>query len=238
MASPEAVTDDTDFAKIPLQNQNENLIPALDPEHNALFAEIASEHMDALHAYAMRLTGNEYDADDLVQETFIKMMLSFSQFEDRDGEGIRPWLWTIARTRHIDHIRKNKREKAASSDMTDEAALTRRVTLKDLSDETVNPRKVAVSPLWMQGTADPEQTAVEKLGAQRRIDEVVTALEAKTGRKEFVTSALVCLLMLDEGYSREEIAPFVGVAVSTVSTQKSRILGHIRSVAGAELISA
>ena len=55
----------------------------------ASFEELALPHMDAVHRMARRLVRNETEAEDLVQETFVRAFRAFDQFELRSF-GARP----------------------------------------------------------------------------------------------------------------------------------------------------
>jgi RNA polymerase sigma-70 factor (ECF subfamily) len=48
----------------------------------ARFTDLAMEHMPALYTAALRMTRNPADAEDLVQETFLKAYRSFDRFEE------------------------------------------------------------------------------------------------------------------------------------------------------------
>jgi len=62
----------------------------------------------ALRRFAMKLTRNEYRADDLVQETFLKAWANREKFSL--GTELRGWLFTILRNAFYSDIRKYRRE--------------------------------------------------------------------------------------------------------------------------------
>lgn len=64
------------------------------------FQDAFEEHRRALHAHCYRLTGNVADADDLVQETFLRGWRSRTQYEGRAS--IRTWLYRIATNVYLD----------------------------------------------------------------------------------------------------------------------------------------
>ncbi|EOP42590.1 RNA polymerase sigma factor [Bacillus mycoides] len=70
--------------------------------------EIYSEHMQDLFRYLLSLTGDSHSAEDLMQETFYRMLVHIDYYK---GEEIRPWLFTIAYNAFIDWYRKEKKYK-------------------------------------------------------------------------------------------------------------------------------
>jgi RNA polymerase sigma-70 factor, ECF subfamily len=79
------------------------------PDTEARFAE-ALAHMRQLQVTAVRMTRNQADAEDLVQETYARAYASFHQF--RDGTNLRAWLNRILRNTFITSYRKRQREPA------------------------------------------------------------------------------------------------------------------------------
>ena len=65
----------------------------------ATFAEQAMPFMDQLFAHAMRMTRNKADAEDLVQETYLKGFRSFHTFTE--GTNLRAWLFRILTNAYI-----------------------------------------------------------------------------------------------------------------------------------------
>lgn len=71
------------------------------------FNEIALPLMDALYRTALRLTRNEKDAEDLLQETFLRAFKSFHQFTL--GTNIKAWMFKILTNLHINRYQKQAR---------------------------------------------------------------------------------------------------------------------------------
>jgi RNA polymerase sigma-70 factor (ECF subfamily) len=72
------------------------------------FEDEALVHMDLLYRVALRLTQNRSEAEDLVQETYLKAYQYFHQF-DR-GTNCRAWLLTILRNSFLNRVKKLGRE--------------------------------------------------------------------------------------------------------------------------------
>jgi RNA polymerase sigma-70 factor, ECF subfamily len=70
------------------------------------FAQAAMEHIDALYGYALTLTRDTTDAEDLVQETYLRATGAVHRPET-DGN-IKGWLFVIMRNAWLNHVR-NKR---------------------------------------------------------------------------------------------------------------------------------
>lgn len=70
------------------------------------------EHLSAMRAFAMSLTRNSSEADDLVQDTIVKAWSNIGKFEP--GTNMRAWLFTILRNTFYSLKRKRSREVADS----------------------------------------------------------------------------------------------------------------------------
>jgi RNA polymerase sigma-70 factor (ECF subfamily) len=71
-------------------------------------------YIPALQAYAMSLTRNKTNAEDLVQDTLTKAIAKFHQFQT--GTNLRAWLMTIMRNTYFTQIRKAGREPTGPTD--------------------------------------------------------------------------------------------------------------------------
>jgi RNA polymerase sigma-70 factor (ECF subfamily) len=72
------------------------------------FEEVALVHLDALYQTALRLTRSRAEADDVVQETFLRAFKSFDRFNP--GTNCRAWLFTIMRNAFLNRVRAAGRE--------------------------------------------------------------------------------------------------------------------------------
>jgi RNA polymerase sigma-70 factor (ECF subfamily) len=77
------------------------------------FGRQALEQLDALARVAAGLTNNRAEADDLVQETYLRALRAREQFEPRE-HGVRPWLLRIMHNIHITRVTRAKRQPVAT----------------------------------------------------------------------------------------------------------------------------
>jgi RNA polymerase sigma-70 factor (ECF subfamily) len=76
------------------------------PKHSQFNVEMAP-HMDVMYNYALYLTGNREEANDLLQETFLKAYRFIDKFES--GTNAKAWLYRIMRNTYINEYRRTKR---------------------------------------------------------------------------------------------------------------------------------
>ena len=136
----------------------------------APFADEAVSHLDHLYSTALRLTRNRPDAEDLVQETYVKAFRSAHRY--RAGSNLRAWLFTILRNTFRNGRRDESRhpvdaasdrldlEPPASGALDPEAAL-----LATASDETVRAALDALPRLYRQAVwlRDIEEHSYEEI---------------------------------------------------------------------------
>jgi len=160
------------------------------------FADLAMEYMPALYSAALRMTRNPSDAEDLVQDTFLKAYRAFDRFEE--GTNLKAWLYKILTNTFINNYRAAKRrpEKADVEDVED-LYLYRR--LDDLA--TAGTGRSAEEELFDRITDDDVKQAIESLPEAFRI----------------------AVLLADvEGFSYKEIADITDVPIGTVMSRIHR----------------
>ena len=81
------------------------------------FERLALPHLDTLYRVARRLTRNEHEAEDLVQETYLKAYAAFGRFEVREF-GIRPWLLKILNNTFLNRATRDKKNPKATDQQT------------------------------------------------------------------------------------------------------------------------
>jgi RNA polymerase sigma-70 factor (ECF subfamily) len=162
----------------------------------AQFSDQAMEFMPALYTAALRMTRNPADAEDLVQETFLKAYRAFGSFQE--GTNLKAWLYRILTNTFINSYRAAKRrpEKADVEDIED------LYLYKRLGDLTApNAGRSAEDELLERITDDEVKRAIESLPDPFRI----------------------AVLLADvEGFSYKEIADITEVPIGTVMSRIHR----------------
>ena len=171
----------------------------MSPERTAKagFAEEALPHLDAVYRFAIRLTGSPDEAEDLVQETFLRAFRSWDQYTR--GTKAKSWLFTICR-----NVFLRKRERAKRH----EEIISENATRADASSAGL------VSPVWSAVHAlDPEGDFFESIVDER----IIAAIEALP--EEYRTAVVLSDI---EGLPYAEIAELMDVPVGTVKSRLFR----------------
>src|SRR6266480_6807869 len=84
------------------------VVPEGDPALRARFERDAMPLLQGLYSAALRLTRNPADAEDVVQETFLRAYRGFAGF--REGTNLKAWLYRILTNSFINTYRKRQRE--------------------------------------------------------------------------------------------------------------------------------
>lgn len=163
----------------------------------ATFAELALPHMASLYNAALRMTRNPADAEDLVQETYLRAFRGFGGFEE--GTNIKAWLYRILTNTYINSYRARKRRPDESSDIDDVEALYLYRRLGGLEGATAG--RSAEEEVLDRFTEAEVKEALESLPEQFRI---------------------VVLLADVEGFSYKEIAEILGIPIGTVMSRLHR----------------
>jgi RNA polymerase sigma-70 factor (ECF subfamily) len=108
--------------------------PGKDPDLEKRFDEQAMPFLGQLYGTALRLTRNPSDAEELVQETFLRAFRAFNQFEE--GTNLKAWLYKILTNTFISSYRKRQREpQTVSADANEDFSLYDRLVEADVSPE-------------------------------------------------------------------------------------------------------
>ncbi|WP_026424471.1 sigma-70 family RNA polymerase sigma factor [Actinokineospora inagensis] len=98
-------------------------MPSTEPESAAMradrFERDAMPLLDQLYSAALRMTRNPADAEDLVQETYLKAFAAFASFSA--GTNLKAWLYRILTNTYINGYRKRQRQpvQAPTEEITD-----------------------------------------------------------------------------------------------------------------------
>ena len=112
---------------------DEQLIAAYAAGDNIAFDTLLLRHKDRLYNYIYQLVRDSDVADDIFQETFVKVITTVRQGRYHDMGKFSAWVTRIARNLAIDSFRAEKSEAAVSTDNAEVDSLNRR----ELSDETI-----------------------------------------------------------------------------------------------------
>jgi len=156
------------------------------------FEGVALLHLDLLYRAALRLTHNRAEAEDLVQETWLRALRHFDQFDP--GSNCRAWLLTILRNAFLNRLRREGREILESDMAATEAGAAR---LEEASVARSSPEEDFFQTV-LHGDVD---RALKTLPLPFRL--VVTLADL-------------------EGLTYKEVAQVLGCPIGTVMSRLSR----------------
>src|SRR5688572_18092817 len=158
------------------------------------FEELALAHLDPLFSAALRLTKNERDAEDLVQDTCMRAYRFFEKFER--GTNIKAWLFKILTNTFINRYRRRVKERTVVEGSEREAVHERFIS-RDATDFAANP----------------EQYFFDRLLS----DDVLRSIDALP-----IDFRLVVILADLQEFSYKEIAEILECPVGTVMSRLFR----------------
>jgi RNA polymerase sigma-70 factor (ECF subfamily) len=150
--------------------------PGADPENGAAeaFAQAALSHLDSLYGTALRLTRRTQDAEDLVQDTYLKAFRSAHQFEP--GTNLKAWLFTILHNTHrntrrhdgrspvdVDSEAVDRAVDAAGLDHSPEQILTRATLDEDLREALDALPEVFRQAVWLRDVEELSYSDMAKI---------------------------------------------------------------------------
>ena len=123
--------------------------------------EVVREHADRVYRLAYRLSGNRADAEDLTQETFVRVFRSLAEYTPGTFEG---WLHRITTNLFLDMVRRRQR--------------IRFDALPEDAGDRLASREAGPEQAYEQMNLDPEiQQALDELPADFRVAVVLCDLE-------------------------------------------------------------
>lgn len=116
----------------------------LSPPHDCGMSESASQgfeatclpHLPDCYAFALSLTRRRHDAEDLVQETFVRALRHFASFTP--GTNAKAWMFTILRRLHIDRYR---RARIRPTSLPDDELVDMAVGVADAGPPPIEPEQ-------------------------------------------------------------------------------------------------
>jgi RNA polymerase sigma-70 factor (ECF subfamily) len=162
----------------------------------ARFAELAMEHMGSLYTAALRMTRNPADAEDLVQETYLKAYRAFDSFQE--GTNLKAWLYRILTNTFINSYRAKKRRPDES----------------DIDD---------VENLYLYRRLGGLEGASAGRSAEEEVLDHFTEAEVKEAIESLPEQFRMAVLLGDvEGFSYKEIAEILDIPIGTVMSRLHR----------------
>jgi RNA polymerase sigma-70 factor (ECF subfamily) len=175
-------------------------LEALKAGDKAQFALLVEQNSNQIYRLALRILGNEQDAEDVLQETFIK---AFRHIQDFDGRSrLSTWLYRIATNEALMLLRKRKPDTLSVDDTTetDDGELTEPVQIVD----------------WAQLPED-ELLSSETLAY---VDQAIEALPERL--------KITFILREVEGLSTLEAAEVLNISEAALKTRLSRARLQLR----------
>src|SRR6476469_2557723 len=160
------------------------------------FPEQAMQYAPQLYSAAMRLTRNSADAEDLVQDTYLRAWRSFATFQE--GTNLRAWLYRILTNSFINKYRaKQRRPDESGMDNIEDLYLYKRLNTLD--------------------------AALASRSAEDTMFELFTDDEVKQALEDLPENFRIPVLLADvEGFSYREIAEMLDIPNGTVMSRLHR----------------
>jgi len=162
----------------------------------ATFTDQAMDFMPALYSAALRMTRNPADAEDLVQETYLKAYRAFESFQE--GTNLKAWLYKILTNTYINAYRARQRHPDPV----------------DVED---------VETLYLYRRIGESSASGAGLSAEEEALERFTDEEIKQAVEELPDAFRIAVILADvEGFSYKEIAEITEVPIGTVMSRIHR----------------
>ncbi len=171
--------------------------------HDASLNDLMERHGQRLYHYLLRSLGNEEDAADLAQETFVRAYQNRQKF--RPSEKFSTWLYAIATNLIRDRFRWRQRHP--------------QVSLDEIEDETGGG--------FREKFSEGQPTPGDALMAEERAKQVRQAVQSLP---EELRTPLI--LSEYEDQSHAEIAAILNCSPKAVETRLYRARNHLRNVLG------
>ena len=159
----------------------------------ATFADQAMEFMPALYTAALRMTRNAAEAEDLVQETYLKAYRAFGSFQQ--GTNLKAWLYKILTNTFINAYRSRRRRPEQTE-------------IEDVED------------LYLYRRLGGLEGATAGRSAEEEVLDHFTDSDVKEALESLPETFRMAVLLADvEGFSYREIADIMEIPIGTVMSR-------------------